>query len=376
MGAAKLVISLLPNEGGLRWVGGLLPSKFKSTFDGLVTSYKKQMLLALKGDEERAGRALTSIFKDMLTAYSGQIIGTPFEFPSHHLAIREPFDYYQMANAYIGSLIEFDRSILRYPERWTKVQEQLAAGDNVIMLGNHQSEGDAAFIPLLTEVSHPGLGEQVTYVAGDRVVTDLLCKPFSMGKNLLCVHSKKHMDDDPSLKSAKMKQNLNTVKEMQRLLKKGGLLIWIAPAGGRDRRAPDGTITPDNWDPAAVEMMRKLGTKKGAAKTHYYPLAMATYDIMPPPATKEKSIGEERVVNFTGAGLSLGEEIDVDPATGEWAKGLGEDADKAEALTKYVLAKVVDEYRAIEACNVPGGGSVALPEGAIRPTRPPSVPVF
>ena len=272
VGAAKLVISLLPNEGGLRWVGGLLPSKFKSTFDGLVTSYKKQMLLALNGDEERAGRALTSIFKDMLTAYSGQIIGTPFEFPSHHLAIREPFDYYQMANAYIGSLIEFDRSILRYPERWTKVQEQLAAGENVIMLGNHQSEGDAAFIPLLTEVSHPGLGEQVTYVAGDRVVTDLLCKPFSMGKNLLCVHSKKHMDDDPSLKSAKMKQNLNTVKAMQRLLKKGGLLIWIAPAGGRDRRDADGQITPGNWDPAAVEMMRKLGTKKGMTKTHYYPL--------------------------------------------------------------------------------------------------------
>jgi glycerol-3-phosphate O-acyltransferase len=112
----------------------------------------------------------------------------------------------------------------------------------------------------------------VTYVAGDRVVTDLLCKPFSMGKNLLCVHSKKHMDDDPSQKSAKMKQNLNTVKAMQRLLKKGGLLIWIAPAGGRDRRDANGQITPGNWDPAAVEMMRKLGTKKGMTKTHYYPL--------------------------------------------------------------------------------------------------------
>ena len=78
----------------------------------------------------------------------------------------------------------------------------------------------------------------MTYVAGDRVVTDLLCKPFSMGKNLLCVHSKKHMDDDPALKSGKMKQNLNTVKAMQRLLKKGGICIWIAPAGGRDRWGP------------------------------------------------------------------------------------------------------------------------------------------
>ena len=30
----------------------------------------------------------------------------------------------------------------------------------------------------------------VIYVAGDRVVTDALCKPFSMGRNLFCVHSK------------------------------------------------------------------------------------------------------------------------------------------------------------------------------------------
>ena len=36
-----------------------------------------------------------------MTAYAGQIIGTPYEFPSHHISIREPFDYYQMANSYI-----------------------------------------------------------------------------------------------------------------------------------------------------------------------------------------------------------------------------------------------------------------------------------
>ena len=68
----------------------------------------------------------------------------------------------------------------------------------------------------------------MTYVAGDRVITDLLAKPFSMGKNLLCVNSKKHMvlsfrvniqllsyfnkDDIPELKATKMKQNLATIK--------------------------------------------------------------------------------------------------------------------------------------------------------------------
>ena len=33
-----------------------------------------------------------------------------------------------MANIYIGSLIDFDRSILMYPKRWTIIQEQIAVG--------------------------------------------------------------------------------------------------------------------------------------------------------------------------------------------------------------------------------------------------------
>ena len=53
----------------------------------------------------------------------------------------------------------------------------------------------------------------------------------------------------------------------------------------------DGSIVPDKMDAAAIEMMRKLGTKKGAAKTHYYPLAMVggcysqmqlTHSLKPP----------------------------------------------------------------------------------------------
>jgi len=45
---------------------------------------------------------------------------------------------------------------------------------------------------------------QLAYIAGDRVVADPLCKPFSMGRNLFCVHSRKRMDDIPELKSEKM----------------------------------------------------------------------------------------------------------------------------------------------------------------------------
>jgi len=359
---AELAVDLVPGERGLKALSSVFPEKIKNTFQGLIDSYKSQMVIAL-GDETTASRATTAIFKDMVKAYAGQLLGTPYEFPSYHRAIRTPYDYYQMANMYIGCLIDFDRSILRFPERWSTIQQQLDRGENVILFANHQSEGDAAFIPLLTEISHPGLGRRVTYVAGDRVVTDLLAKPFSMGKDLLCVHSKKHMDDVPEEKTKKMKQNLATIKEMQRLLNKGGMLIWIAPAGGRDRRKADGSLVPDKFDPQAIEMMRKLGTKSSAAKTHFYPLAMATYDIMPPPAASEKAIGEERIVNFTGAGLSLGEEVDVN----------GMDAGE---LSEFIWRQVVDEYNVIADCNVPGGKAGPLPSCAVHPLRPPSVPVF
>ena len=49
-----------------------------------------------------------------------------------------------------------------------------------------------------------GLLSKVDNDAGDRVVADPLCKPFSMGRNLFCVHSRKRMDDIPELKAEKM----------------------------------------------------------------------------------------------------------------------------------------------------------------------------
>lgn len=62
-----------------------------------------------------------------------------------------------------------------------------------------------------------------------------MCKPFSMGRNLLCVYSKKHMEDDPEKKQAKMNSNRKTMVTMQRMLNEGGKIIWVAPSGGRDR---------------------------------------------------------------------------------------------------------------------------------------------
>ncbi|XP_058069789.1 glycerol-3-phosphate acyltransferase ATS11, chloroplastic-like [Magnolia sinica] len=74
-------------------------------------------------------------------------------------------------------------------------------------------------IALLLETSHPHLAEKMTYVAGDRVVTDPVCKPFSMGRNLVCVYSKKHMHDILELAEMKKKANTLSLKEMALLFK-------------------------------------------------------------------------------------------------------------------------------------------------------------
>jgi hypothetical protein len=59
-------------------------------------------------------------------------------------------------------------------------------------------------------------------------VTDPLCKPFSMGRNLFCVHSKKRLDDIPELKAAKQKQNRTTLVTMAKMFNQASLApcVW------------------------------------------------------------------------------------------------------------------------------------------------------
>ncbi|PNX75458.1 glycerol-3-phosphate acyltransferase [Trifolium pratense] len=112
-------------------------------------------------------------------------------------------------------------------------------------MSNHQTEADPAVISLLLELRLPYIAENLIYVAGDRVITDPLCKPFSIGRNLICVYSKKHMLDDPALVEMKRKANTRSLKEMATLLRSGSQIIWIAPSGGRDRPVANS----GEWEP-------------------------------------------------------------------------------------------------------------------------------
>ena len=55
------------------------------------------------------------------------------------MAIRgPPFDYYLMGVEFIRGLVDQPRSVTRGLENIAAMEKQLAAGDNVILLANHQ----------------------------------------------------------------------------------------------------------------------------------------------------------------------------------------------------------------------------------------------
>ena len=97
-----------------------------------------------------------------------------------------------------------------------------------------QSEADPQIFSVLLDPIYPGFAESTIFVAGDRVTTDLLAQPFSMGRNLLCIFSKKHVDNPPEQRADKMRHNRMVMKRMGQLLKEGGQCIWVAPSGGRE----------------------------------------------------------------------------------------------------------------------------------------------
>ena len=102
-------------------------------------------------------------------------------------------------------------------------------------------------------------------------------------------------------------------------LKRGGCLLWVAPSGGRDRRNMEtGQVPLAPFDSKTIDMFRLMGNKS-KVPTHYYTLAMVSYDLCPPPDHIEAGVGEQRNVRYVPVGIKVGEEL-------ESVGGLGESA--------------------------------------------------
>ncbi|XP_059656892.1 glycerol-3-phosphate acyltransferase ATS12, chloroplastic isoform X2 [Cornus florida] len=278
---------------------GRLPSNVAQGMEELYQNYRNAVFQSgnPKADKivmSNMTAVLDRVFKD---------VEDPFVFSPYHKALREPYDYFMFGQNYIRPLVDFRSSYVGNISLFNEIEEKLQKGHNVVLISNHQSEADPAIIALLLEETCPHITENLIYVAGDRVLTDPLCKPFSMGRG-------------------------------------GSQIIWIAPSGGRDRPDP---ITkewyPAPFDASSVDNMRRLAEHSGVPG-HIYPLAILCYDIMPPPPQVEKEIGEKRVISFHGAGLSVAPEINFLEITA----ACGDPEEAKVAYTKALYDSVKEQY--------------------------------
>lgn len=232
----------------------------------------------------------------------------PAFFAAFHKAIRHPFDYYAFGLEFIRPLVDMQRSTVSGIEVLQTFPEILAKKENIILFANHQTEIDPPIISLLIEKYTPQLAVDMIFVAGHLVTTDPLAVPLSLGRNLLCIYSKRHMETSPEKKVEKMAHNSRVMKVMQDLLSVGGCCIYVAPSGGRDRANDQGIVEVTPFDPQSVELFYLIAQ---AAKqpVHFHTLTLSTYALLPPPSAIMQQIGEMRTTSFAPAHLFFGPEI-------------------------------------------------------------------
>ena len=225
-------------------------------------------------------------------------------------------DYYSFGCNFFRPVMDLtsaDVNVMNSQRNLEQIVTQSLNGENVILFANHQSEADPQVVSACLELAGFGdLAKDMIYVAGHKVTTDPLAIPFSMGRNLLCIHSKKHIDADPDTKPIKQKQNLKAMNALLTALKDDtrGSIIWVAPSGGRDRRNVDTKTVPiAPFDSKTIDMFRLMGNKS-KRPTHYYTMAMVTYDLCPPPDFVEAGVGESRNVRFSPVGIVVGDELE------------------------------------------------------------------
>lgn len=106
----------------------------------------------------------------------------------------------------------------------------------------------------------------------------------------------------------------------------GGQFIWVAPSGGRDRPDPKtGKFVVSPYDPKSVEVFRLMaakarGREKTGPVTHFFPFAMWTNKLVPPPDQVNKELGERRQADRGPASIAFGEEVLPPPGAADLKK--------------------------------------------------------
>lgn len=291
---------------------------------------------------ETRGRPLPDhdVIEQMLVDGVRSHLKEPWFFAHYHQAVREPQDWYQFGLKFTGAVIDEEQSTLGDRKVIDQIQSQLDAKENIILLGNHQSEMDPQILSFLLQPDYPHIAEEVIFVAGHRVTTDPAAVPFSAGRNLLCIHSKRHIDNPPEEREAKQRHNQRTMTTMRELLCEGGACIYVAPSGGRDRFDADGALQVAPFDPQAIEMFY-LMARKAKRPTHFYPLTLASYAVLPPPREVSTTLGEPRNMSFTPVHAHFSAELDMETFPGD---DLENKKERRQARANYIHSIVKDTH--------------------------------
>lgn len=300
---------------------------------------------AIQGDheEEMACEALFCGFLDLLLLQ----LQAPYPFEHYHQKIRTPYDYHEFGMRFLRPLVKLQESRLLGEHVLKKIETQIKQGDNVILLANHQTESDPQALGVLLEKNYATLNDNLIFIAGERVTTDPLAVPFSLGCNLLCIYSKRYIDHPPELKHKKQLHNKKTMDIMSQLLSEGGHAIYVAPSGGRDRKNANSVIEVAPFDPQSIEMLYLMAAR-AKRKVHFYPLSLATYDVLPPPSTIQTELGETRITNKVPIGAEFGAEIDMTAFQAE------DKHTKRKNRADFIEARVKEGYQTLcQMLNIP-----------------------
>jgi len=312
----------------------LVPDKFRRILRAFYDSYKLSLPTFGAGVEHTFTTYLRLV---------GEQCSSPFQFSPFHQQIRKPFDYYAFGLDFLRPLVDKSACRMVGKERWKLLAELQKKGHNIVLLANHQIEADPQAIGLLLEDINPKFASDIIFVAGERVLTDPLAIPFSLGCNLLCIYSKKYMDQqEPEERLRRQLYNKKTMEMMAQLLSEGGKCIYVAPSGGRDRKNEQGEVEVAPFDAQSIEMFY-LMARRSHVPTHFFPLTLSTYELLPPPDRVQKELGEPRRVAYTGIGMALGEKCNMEALAGS-------DGDKRvrrEARAHAIWQQVVSAYKQI-----------------------------
>jgi glycerol-3-phosphate O-acyltransferase len=318
---------------------------------GKVTSQVAQAMKQFyKGYRQAAIANGNNSYEDCALTFLDSVVEVlehPFAFAPFHQRLLSPIDYYHFGLDFIRPLVILEHSKVLHLSIADRITSQLEQGENAILFANHQTELDPQAISLLLENTHPRLAEEMIFVAGHRVISDPMAIPFSKGRNLLCIYSKKYVEDESSRKQEKLLHNQQTMKRMTQLLSEGGKCIYVAPSGGRDRRNSKGQIEVAPFDPQSIEMCW-LMAKQAEVPTHFYPLTLFTYHLLPPPDQVNPQLGEPRSMAATPIRLAFGDELDMEQLPGE--EGLDK-KQKRLARAEAIWTKVCQDYCKLVDCD-------------------------